>query len=336
MGDETNPTSQEPNAKQGNPEGAKNGVIEGKPGAFDQTDPNKNGANPYKSPKPAFLVRVWHGVWRKRIFFHHHPGHEGPNWAEKTSMYITGGILIATFLQALIYSKQANIMRDSLTQNERSITLGQGQLAVAARSAGEAEKANDISRESLESVQRAFVIFQGNTFDASLVPDSRGSKSKYLDFIATWENAGTTSANVTGHMYDIHPLRTEPSENEFRLGVSAKPQHLSRYIGPHGPYAIGPNFAPLTQVIANTPDSPTRPTKTGKRLFFWGWMVYQDVFPHSAVHVTEFCRSTNLIGMKAPPSDGVYINFGFCLEHNCADEQCNDYKEITSFVEKRP
>jgi hypothetical protein len=49
------------------------------------------------------------------------------------------GILIATGIQAYIYWKQEIIMQGSLNQNERSLILGQGQLAVAARNAKTAE-----------------------------------------------------------------------------------------------------------------------------------------------------------------------------------------------------
>ncbi|MGA8142716.1 MAG: hypothetical protein WB987_02375 [Candidatus Acidiferrales bacterium] len=99
--------------------------------------------------------------------------------------------------------------------------------AEAARTAaGEAEKANDLARESLESVQRAFVLFDGNKFNKSVL-----NGTAYLEFTATFENAGTTPAMVLGHMYDISELPTEPTEKQFRYSVQVKPAIVTRYIG---------------------------------------------------------------------------------------------------------
>jgi hypothetical protein len=99
------------------------------------TPANTNGPN--HRPKPSILVRGWHALWRKRIFIHQ-GGPNSPNWAEKSGMVITSGILLAACIQLYIYWEQAGIMRNSLQQNERSIMLGRGQLETANRSAGTA------------------------------------------------------------------------------------------------------------------------------------------------------------------------------------------------------
>jgi hypothetical protein len=138
MADEYNPANQKADTEQGNPETAKEGIRESQAGTIQQPDSEKKGGAADKPPKPTILVRVWHALWRKRLLFHRrHDG--GPNWAEKTSMYITGGILIATIIQALIYWKQAGIMECSLEQNQQSIALNMGQVAIASRNAKTAE-----------------------------------------------------------------------------------------------------------------------------------------------------------------------------------------------------
>jgi hypothetical protein len=63
----------------------------------------------------------------------------GPHWAEIATVCLTVGIFGAACIQAYIYWKQAGIMQKTLEQNERSITLGTGQLVVANRNAKSAE-----------------------------------------------------------------------------------------------------------------------------------------------------------------------------------------------------
>jgi hypothetical protein len=59
--------------------------------------------------------------------------------AEKVTVFVTFCILLVGGIQAYIYWQQSQTMRESLNQNERTITLGTGQLAVAARNAKTAE-----------------------------------------------------------------------------------------------------------------------------------------------------------------------------------------------------
>jgi hypothetical protein len=54
-------------------------------------------------------------------------------------VFLTFGILTVGYLQYRVYDRQAQLMAESLSQNERSIILGMGQLAVAARNAKTAE-----------------------------------------------------------------------------------------------------------------------------------------------------------------------------------------------------
>jgi hypothetical protein len=75
-----------------------------------------------------------------------------------------------------------------------------------------------------------------------------------------------------------------------------------------------------------------------ERYFFWGWIVYRDVFKDSPVHVTEWCRVATASGRAISESDKnkshPVVHLDFCEEHNCADDQCKDYKQITDFVRK--
>jgi hypothetical protein len=135
MADENNSTNQNPDAKQSDPDGAKNGIIESKSGALQQPDPKNTGNAADKPPKAVVPVRLWHALWRKRIIFHH----GGPNWAEISVVILTGGILLVGAVQAIIYWEQAQKMQLSLEQNQQSIALNTGQVAIAGRNAKTAE-----------------------------------------------------------------------------------------------------------------------------------------------------------------------------------------------------
>jgi hypothetical protein len=101
-----------------------------------QTGPEDTGDSSEDAPKPAMMaVRLWHGLWRKRIFFHH----GGPNWAEVSVVILTGGILLVGGVQATIYWEQAQTMQRSLNQNQQTIALNMGQVAIANRNANTAE-----------------------------------------------------------------------------------------------------------------------------------------------------------------------------------------------------
>jgi hypothetical protein len=120
-------------------------------------------------PKPSFPVRVLRVLWRRRTWrrIRNTERSSGPHWAEISVVILTLGILIGTFTQAYIYWKQAGIMQDSVSQNERSLMLGRGQLAVAARNAKTAEDtltdthtmAEDATK-SLNAVQEQFRLEQ--------------------------------------------------------------------------------------------------------------------------------------------------------------------------------
>jgi hypothetical protein len=92
-----------------------------------------------------------------------------------------------------------------------------------------------------------------------------------------------------------------------------------------------------------------------QRFFFWGTMLYNDVFPNDPDRLTEFCVEISQITVArvAPPAvqqtqpttvpanpaptlapdiaslDSAIIGFTYqaCKEHNCYDEDCKDYAD---------
>jgi len=99
------------------------------------TGPNNGEQYPGARKKPPIPIRIWRALWRKRIFWHPKPDRPHVNWAEITTVCLTIGIVIAAFIQAFIYWRQAGIMERSLEQNQQSIALNTGQVAIAGRNA---------------------------------------------------------------------------------------------------------------------------------------------------------------------------------------------------------
>jgi hypothetical protein len=65
-----------------------------------------------------------------------------------------------------------------------------------------------------------------------------------------------------------------------------------------------------------------------RSIYFYGWVTYRDIFKDTPTHVTEFCR--RLAGFIPRPQTGsADIEWEYCDHHNCADEDCPDYKAKT-------
>jgi hypothetical protein len=198
------------------------------------------------------------------------------------------------------------------------------------KSADASKSVAETAHESLVSGQRAFVIFQGSEYDLGHATDTTGRAHEYINFMATWENVGTTSALVSAYMYNIADL-PQVTEGQFTGGVvhGEEPQYLRRVIGPHDTYKIGPFLTPREELKGWR---QAQVTKEQRNFIFFGWIVYRDVFKDTPVHVSEFCRFPGLVGVDE--SKKLNITFEFCKQHNCADEQCEDYKEIMAFTQK--
>jgi hypothetical protein len=318
MADEDNPTNQKPDTKQTDPDGTKNGIIEGGLGTTQQPDPKDTGDTPYDPPKATIAVRLWHALWRKRIIFHH----GGPNWAEISVVILTGGILLVGAVQATIYWEQAQTMQLSLNQTQQTIALNMGQVAIAGRNTALAEgtlaetkKEGTTTREALTSVQRAFVL-PGQI--ESLVKGSKGAQS--VEFSAHWDNSGVTPTMGVGHVsfrWDVNPL---PDKFSFPDLWGNQPHtNIPFIIGPKGSATM--IAGPITdQIIQGALSQPPL-----FHLYIWGWARYRDVFIGTPEHLTKFCVEMKPIKTRISTDfdlGDVAYRVETCSQHNCYDEYC--------------
>jgi hypothetical protein len=200
------------------------------------------------------------------------------------------------------------------------------------RKAAEAAKsAAGTAKVSLEAVQRAFVTFDQMGLDAT--PTEIGGPATQWMFYAMVENSGTTPAiDKVQFFAGSNALSAEPSEAEF-IGT-IKERRVGGEIGPKARKNVGLKITGPDFILGRFPFSSINTAEfhkffTSRRIVFWGWISYRDVF-QEAPHLTEFCQQVTGVGMtdKGLPT----IPFKECDAHNCTDEHCDDYQQITSLV----
>jgi len=180
-----------------------------------------------------------------------------------------------------------------------------------------AERSDETSR----ATQRAFIGFSGIGSGVGLTTPDRKLKNGQEIYI-NWTNSGTTPAknavtNVNGEPW---PVGTDLSGFDFHdLNPTAKQ-----------PLMIGPKE--MSGVRALIPLDLLRNQREGKaRVFFWGWIVYDDIFPGDPPRLTEFCTEMIQVAVSSfekdisDPSNLLTWNTQRCPQHNCYDEGCQDY-----------
>jgi hypothetical protein len=98
-------------------------------------------------------------------------------------------------------------------------------------------------------------------------------------------------------------------------------------IGPKTTQEIGPIYAP------NDFFGSTRDWLPNEKRFLWGWIAYKDIFPGTKIHLTEFCQGlVQEASVDNVPDSPLMQGFQLCQHHNCADENCDDYKDVVDMV----
>jgi hypothetical protein len=186
-------------------------------------------------------------------------------------------------------------------------------------------ESNEINRDALYSVQRAFIT---TTKMSTEVPtytnlDGSGKPTKLLEFTAHWQNEGNTPAIGVVTAFGCVEKPDEITEDEF-LGVGTNSVFVTS--------ALGPKENIDSQTIRRPESFATE--NPGTPRFFWGWMVYRDIFPKTKAHVTEFCYRVMEINKRQGGKEEYRFNADACKSHNCVDEFCEDYATVTGLSPK--
>jgi len=191
-------------------------------------------------------------------------------------------------------------------------------------------KSNNLTRESLTEVQRAFVSFERYEVSAVEVPSPTGNDLEWR-FKSRLENSGTTPAiNVVAY-FQLRELAAEPDEGMFKGKISHEPTN----IGPKGQSEIGP--IPKSYSFLPSPKQ-----NTANPIFAWGWIMYRDIFPGTKVHLTEYSSQLDTVVWPKPggghPAPNEYpipqLTWIFNGPHNCTDENCKDYETMVDMLKK--
>jgi hypothetical protein len=177
-------------------------------------------------------------------------------------------------------------------------------------------ESNNINREAVISVQRAFVTPQA--FMALAITDATRKIVTDWQFYIPWGNSGVT------------PTRYAVTHSSFAPYYGVIPGNFPfPDLGPskRTPLVLGPK-ATLTSSALQVPVGVLRSINpTGLHLYFWGWLSYNDTFARTKRHVTEVCRElTQINGDVSNPNQPVQWIFTLCDHHNCVDEECADYE----------
>jgi hypothetical protein len=193
-------------------------------------------------------------------------------------------------------------------------------------------ESNRISRESLESVQRAFVNFTGPILDRQniLNPTSSG---RVVLIKGILENDGTTQAEDVVTVLSSGMLGDEPTEDQFFRGTSAQAKSLIT-IAPKGHRDTGIVRWKEADILGDTLSNPKTPPPTSRYLFVWGWVAYHDVFKNTKMHIAEYCKGLSQVYVPTDKNAGPQLTFTDCRHHNCNDDHCEDYQSIVAEANK--
>lgn len=201
-------------------------------------------------------------------------------------------IIIITFYIACIYYGQLNQMIES----------------------------NRISRESLQSVQRAFIT-------VNPVPEMQTEKTgnSQIMFFNFWmENSGVTpTKKLSAHVNWAKSNKGLPLPPDFTFpdqNIDESQDSTVSVVGPKGrfPLIVGPIPKEFMEKLYNRE----------VRLFVYGWVRYNDVFENTPLHIVKF--SYELVGIpgtvrlqNGQEGQGIQTRVNG-LRFNCYDEECNE------------
>jgi len=187
---------------------------------------------------------------------------------------------------------------------------------------------NQINRDTLDSVQRAFVTWAGFVTNRVAYIAPSGQERKW-QFTSHFENAGNTPAINVVPYFRIEELPDEPGDDKFAVERSMLTPLTVGVMGPKGTLDSG--------VIAKPESFLPLPSSGGKvytitytnKLFFWGLVTYHDVLPGTPIHLTEFCKQLAAAYYKASDPGGTpFYTYAGCKKHNCVDQYCADYQTV--------
>ncbi len=193
-------------------------------------------------------------------------------------------------------------------------------VVINGRMYGQMVTGNNLTRESLESVQRAFVVYQD--LGAIGFKDIRNNKRVTFLIHPIWMNVGKTPTRELRVFVSV-PKSIQPPYRDLEFEAPPKNTAFTpMVIAPEGTIRGGDQRLSAQDLID---------IQTGTKAFYiWGWARYRDIFPKTKSHTTRFCTVIN--GVFGDPSDlskPIGLLTEFCPQYNCSDDECEEQDRAT-------
>jgi hypothetical protein len=173
----------------------------------------------------------------------------------------------------------------------------------------------DIAKRSLTEVQRAFVFVE--SFDLKQLPGADPERPFYCSNV--WKNSGTTRT-VRGRNYISWKPFGEPLPEDFSF------PDINQNHKEYPSLLIGPGGTIIGQMLEIPFQYVRRAAEQECHLYVWGWCEYNDVFPGTRRHRTEFCVKIQPVSKpfdaEEPGKHAAGLQFSYHTKHNGADEDC--------------
>ncbi len=179
-----------------------------------------------------------------------------------------------------------------------------------------AKEAAEVARQSLVTVQRAFVFidsFQGNIVNHNLIVAPK------------WRNSGTTPTRFMTNWVNWKQFASEPPDDFIFPDLGEDGNPINEKDMNFTPAFVGPNATTFAQAHVIPRETLSAMRDNQARVFIWGWAMYQDVF--GAPHVTKFCTEVKILAAWSEGDKSLgALSFPLYRRHNCTDEECDGEK----------
>lgn len=201
--------------------------------------------------------------------------------------FFVGGFTFALVFATVLLWRATNNLYDA---GERQIRLTRNAAAIQTRlvrrqiksseeasgaQIGLAKRSADIAEASLTKLQRAFVFPERMEVE---VRNTGGQR--FFDFNLRWKNSGSTPAN---------DLRMHLSWVQTRSELGSAYTYLDKGEGENTPHFVGPEGNTWSGTISLGIDVIGSVYLRQSRLYFYGWVSYEDIFDGTPRHRTRFC-----------------------------------------------
>jgi hypothetical protein len=211
----------------------------------------------------------------------------------------------------LANEEQLAFAQEAASRHETDVATS---VKIAEEAAAAARQSTDMVRQSLASLERAYVFADSHNMRQAAGDDPL----RPFHFTTVWKNTGRTRTVRARNHISWNALKTPlPPDFQFPdLGAH-----------PTAPLLIAPGAAIIGQRV-DIPHQVIAEAMEGKNhLYAWGWCEYNDVFPGTQRHRTEFCVKLERVEIAdapgAPPGQRrISVQFVPHHQYNGADEDC--------------